>query len=218
MAKSFSRTVWTIVFAVLLIFSGLALFKILVQSISYIKLFMFFGIGIGLYTILLFVLRRKTIEGLDSFIHELTHAIVATLLFRKVQSFWATAKEGGQISYTGKPSFVITLAPYCFPFITLFFILIKQYIVSDRIWIFDVMIGLTFAFHYHAYLTQTKTYQTDLKKYGYMFSYIYIIAVNFLFIGIIFLSFRMSLLQSIKYWFSLIYENIYSLVKYLELI
>ncbi len=41
MSQSFSRTVWIIVYAILLILSGLALFKIFVQSISYIKVFIF---------------------------------------------------------------------------------------------------------------------------------------------------------------------------------
>ena len=213
-----SRIIWTVLFGILLIFFGLALFKIIVQTISHIKLYQYVGIGVAVYIILYFVLGKKIISGLDTFVHELAHAIVATMLFRKVQSFWATARDGGEIRYSGNSSFIITLAPYCFPFITLFFILIKQFIENDYIWIFDILIGLTFAFHYHSYYFQARLYQTDLKKFGYVFSYIYIFTVNFFVIAVVLLSFRMNLLHSFNFWFSVISENVLTLIKYLELI
>ena len=212
------RIIWTILFGILLVFFGLALFKIVIQTISHIKLYQYAGIGVALYVVMFFVLGKKIISGFDTFVHELAHAIVATMLFRKVQSFWVTAREGGEIRYSGNSSFIITLAPYSFPFFTLFFIFIKYFIDSNYIWIFDILIGLTFAFHYHSYYLQTRVHQTDLKKYGYVFSYIYIFAVNFFVIAVVLLSFRMNLLHSFKYWFSVIYEYILSLVKYLELV
>lgn len=212
------RIIWTILFGILLVFFGLALFKIVIQTISHIKLYQYAGIGVALYVVMFFVLGKKIISGFDTFVHELAHAIVATMLFRKVQSFWVTAREGGEIRYSGNSSFIITLAPYSFPFFTLFFIFIKYFIDSNYIWIFDILIGLTFAFHYHSYYLQTRVHQTDLKKYGYVFSYIYIFTVNFFVIAVVLLSFRMSLFGTLKYFFSLIFENIISLLKYLELV
>ena len=212
------RIIWTILFGILLVFFGLALFKIVIQTISHIKLYQYAGIGVALYVVMFFVLGKKIISGFDTFVHELAHAIVATMLFRKVQSFWVTAREGGEIRYSGNSSFIITLAPYSFPFFTLFFIFIKYFIDSNYIWIFDILIGLTFAFHYHSYYLQTRVHQTDLKKYGYVFSYIYIFAVNFFVIAVVLLSFRMNLLHSFNFWFSVISENVLTLIKYLELI
>lgn len=81
-----------------------------------------------------------------------------------------------------------------------------------------MLIGLTFAFHYHYYYLQTRKHQNDLKKFGYVFSYIYIFTVNFFVIAVVLLSFRTSLFGTLKYLFSLIYENVISLIRYLELI
>lgn len=125
------------------------------------------------------LLRRllsKNLEWMETFTHELTHITVALLFLRKVHSFEASERTGVvTTSGSGNGSLAAqSLAPYCLPIYT-YLLLSLRCLVSDQgFWIFDILIGITLAFHIHCFIQQTGSYQTDINKYPLIFSYTYI--------------------------------------------
>jgi len=113
--------------------------------------------------------------------HELTHAIWG-LFFGARPSDVRVSESGGSVRLT-KSNFVITLAPYFFPFYT--FVVIVVALVTYAflrplpflpLWMF--LIGFTWAFHV-LFTCETLTQrQPDVKLYGRIFSWTIIFIVN----------------------------------------
>jgi hypothetical protein len=116
--------------------------------------------------------------------HELTHALFAMLFGGSVKSFHASDR-GGRVTIS-KSNFIITLAPYFFPFYT-FVALILYWIaraVDARGITNDVLIflsGGTFAFHLVLTFVFLQTDQNDIREQGVIFSYPLIYLFNVVF-------------------------------------
>lgn len=113
--------------------------------------------------------------------HELTHALWG-LLFGAVPSSLRVSATGGSVRLT-KTNFIITLAPYFFPFYT--FIVIVAALVTAAFWrplpclpLWLFLIGFTWAFHVLFTLETLRLRQPDVKAYGRVFSWTVIFAVN----------------------------------------
>lgn len=113
--------------------------------------------------------------------HELTHALWG-LLFGARPSDVRVSETGGSVKLT-KSNFIITLAPYFFPFYT--FIVIVAALVTSvflrplpflPLWMF--LIGFTWAFHVLFTLETLTQRQPDVKLYGRVFSWTVIFIVN----------------------------------------
>jgi len=113
--------------------------------------------------------------------HELTHALWG-LLFGARPSDVRVSESGGSVKLT-KSNFLITLAPYFFPFYT--FIVILAALVTYAflrplpflpLWMF--LIGFTWAFHFLFTLETLTQRQPDVKLYGRVFSWVFIYLVN----------------------------------------
>ena len=113
--------------------------------------------------------------------HELTHALWG-LLFGARPSKVRVTKSGGSVLLT-KTNFLITLAPYFFPFYTVVVILLAV-LVSLFVrqlpllpaWTFAV--GFTWAFHVLFTLGTLSEHQPDIARYGRLFSWTFIFLVN----------------------------------------
>lgn len=113
--------------------------------------------------------------------HELTHALWG-LLFGARPSDVKVSESGGSVKLT-KSNFVITLAPYFFPFYT-FVVIIVALITYAFLrplpflpfWMF--LIGFTWAFHVLFTLETLTQRQPDVKLYGRIFSWTVILLVN----------------------------------------
>lgn len=118
----------------------------------------------------------KNITFFETFSHEFTHIAVALLFFRKVHSF--NANDGdGVVSTSGKNSFGIiplTLAPYCLPIFTYLLLCVRCLIGADGLWIFDIFVGFSLAFHLYCFSHQTGNHQSDITQFPLYFSYLYI--------------------------------------------
>lgn len=118
----------------------------------------------------------KNILWLETFSHELTHIVVAMMFFRKVHSFHA--EEGTGVVYTSGQASGMTapmsLAPYCLPIFTYLLLALRCLISANGMWIFDILIGVTIAFHVNCFKHQTGNHQTDINRYPILFSYLYI--------------------------------------------
>jgi hypothetical protein len=113
--------------------------------------------------------------------HESTHAVWTWLFGGKVKRFKA-ASSGGHV-VTTKNNFLITLAPYFFPFYAVLVVLV--YVLGNLIWhwraylpCFHLLLGAAYAFHVTLTCEILKTRQTDITSQGYLFSTVVIFLGN----------------------------------------
>lgn len=115
--------------------------------------------------------------------HELTHALWGTLMGARVTRF-KVSREGGSVTLS-KNNFVITLAPYFFPFYTVIVILIYGVLslflelgAYELYWL--GLVGLTWGFHFTFTVSMLLQHQSDIQRYGHFFSYGIIVFLNIL--------------------------------------
>lgn len=168
--------------------------------------------GMAAYMIIrLLPFVRKNETWMQTFSHELTHTIVGFMFFQKIHSFHV--EEGtGEISRSGKRfgDIFIGLAPYCLPIFTYAFLLLRIIGSDNMLYIFDLFIGFSYAFHLICYWKQTGLYQTDLQKQGYVRSFLFIIAARLFNAIIILLSIRAGIVDAVVYLFPAFWNNIIS--------
>lgn len=118
--------------------------------------------------------------------HELTHAFWALLMGARVSRLRVSAR-GGSVTVS-KSNWIITLAPYFFPFYTvlvLFLAFVLGYVVDLHPYqpLTLALIGLTYAFHVTLTLSILAIRQPDIQEHGRLFSYSVIILLNLLGLG-----------------------------------
>ena len=164
--------------------------------------FIFWGMLLGIgFTYLL-----KRFVGFSTFEHELTHAFVALLFFNRITKFVVTRWDGGYVNYRGGLpgwlfEYLIGLAPYFLPTFVFVFVMIRPFLGSVVFPYYDIWIGMWLTFYFSTYLSEirqstTKTKfrlagsntwaQSDIAEEGYIFSFIFILAMSLLNYGIIF--------------------------------
>ena len=113
--------------------------------------------------------------------HEMTHAIWGLLFFARPSDIHVS--EGGGSVTLSKSNMLITLAPYFFPFYT--FVVIICALITYAflrplpflpLWLF--LIGFTWAFHILFTLQTLTQRQPDIKLYGRIFSWTFILIAN----------------------------------------
>jgi hypothetical protein len=117
-----------------------------------------FGLAAGIP--LYFTLIKK-LPAISTFEHELTHALVALLFFRRIHKFIVTNRRGGQVQYSGTfggefGDLLIGLAPYFLPTFTLIAVLVRPFLPAGWFPWYDGFIGATLAFHVFSTLEETK--------------------------------------------------------------
>ncbi len=134
---------------------------------------------------LLFALFLSRGSFLAIFEHELTHNLWAILTFNKPTGFHIEKGYGGEFNYEGKGNFLMALSPYFS--LTFSFLILPLYLVIQQEYYkyFIIILGILTGFHTSTTLKETGFRQTDLKEYGYLFSFIIIILGNILSYGII---------------------------------
>lgn len=142
------------------------------------------AIGFALWMILFFVLPRPMRTYVLG--HELTHAFWALLMGARVSRLRVSAR-GGSVNVS-KTNWIITLAPYFFPFYTMlviaatygagFFMDLKPYEPLTL-----GLVGLTYAFHVTFTVAMLLLRQPDIQEHGRLFSYTVIIGLNAIGLG-----------------------------------
>ena len=142
-------------------------------------------IGFVLWVAIYFLLPRPTRTYVLG--HELTHAMWALMMGGRVGKL-KVGMDSGHVELT-KTNFVITLAPYFFPFYTV--LVIAAYYLAG-IWL-EVepykawwlgAVGFTWSFHITFTLNMLAERQPDIQEHGRIFSYAIIYLMNVLVIGI----------------------------------
>jgi hypothetical protein len=113
--------------------------------------------------------------------HELTHAMASILSGGKVKSF-KVGKNSGNVTLTKTNTF-ITLAPYFVPIYSLFLIIVywaaKRALGANLPYgYFLFLFGATLAFHLSLTFFAIKHGQSDLRRYGVIYSLIIIFILN----------------------------------------
>jgi hypothetical protein len=116
--------------------------------------------------------------------HELTHAIWALMMGARVSGL-RVRKTGGQVR-TSKTNWLITLAPYFFPFYAMLFI--AAFFLAHAFWdlsryinVLFFLIGLGWSFHVTFTLMMLLSVrQPDVKSQGWAFSLVAIYLMNLL--------------------------------------
>lgn len=115
--------------------------------------------------------------------HELTHALWGMAFGARASNLKVSLK-GGSVTLT-KSNFLITLAPYFFPFYTIVAVLLAlgtRAFVSPLpwpcAWLFAV--GFTWCFHFGFTLRSLAQRQPDVVEYGRLFSWVIIWVFNLL--------------------------------------
>jgi len=159
-----------------------------------------FATGIPVYFILI-----KRIPYFSTFEHELTHALVALMFFRRIRKFVVTAKRGGEVQYTGNfggqfGTLLIGLAPYYLPTLTFLSVLARPFLGAAWFPWFDGFLGWTLAFHIFSTIDETKLSwtkqcfvgaadnrktQTDIGKTGYILAILVIAGIGIFLLGFV---------------------------------
>jgi len=120
--------------------------------------------------------------------HELTHALWTMLFGGRASKMRVTARSGGSVKVT-KSNVMVILAPYFFPFYTILLVVLR--LVTGLFWdmtpyaaLWLFFIGLTWSFHFTFTLHSFKADQSDIRRYGRLFSYVLIYILNILGIGL----------------------------------
>lgn len=137
----------------------------------------------------IFLIGKKNIVA-ATIEHEMTHAIFALLTFHNVTDLRAEYEGGGQMSFRGgKGNWLITIAPYFFPTLSVGIIIVAviTYIITGQVvsWL-NLALGFTIGYHFLEVLFEIHAEQTDLKKVGYLFALLFIPAANLLSYALIF--------------------------------
>ena len=119
--------------------------------------------------------------------HEMTHALWGMLMGAKVGKM-KVGKEGGHVMLS-KSNFIISLAPYFFPFYTAvvialwyalgFFFDVTPY---EAWWLMAV--GMTWGFHVTFTVYMLSQHQPDVLENGRLFSYVIIYLANLFFVAL----------------------------------
>ena len=112
--------------------------------------------------------------------HEFTHALFAWMTLHWVIGFRATWNSGGEVSYEGEGNWLITIAPYWFPTLTLPFIGVMIFSDSPNGSWPTIGLGAAFVYHVTSTWRETHSEQTDLHKTGFSFAWMFLPTANIL--------------------------------------
>lgn len=143
---------------------------------------------------------RANMQWMRVFSHELIHVFVSLLSLKKINSMEATQFDGGKVTFFGKSNLLISLAPYSFPLFTIILLLLRPLIKTIFLFYFNILIGLTYAFHLHTFYLQINKNQPDFQDQGVFQSYSFTIMLNLYFFGAILLSEDLGLYSFIQFF------------------
>lgn len=156
------------------------------------QLSMYQWVGVGMFSYV--ILKRRVKHNITCFetaTHERIHGFFALILQGRIHS--VQVNEGkGLITYSGVKKWgraSVSLAPYCFPLYTYMLLSIRHLLDFHGKWVFDIIIGVSLAFHIICFRNQIGKHQSDINQYPLAFSYFYIIVSWIINLCIILVSF-----------------------------
>ncbi len=140
----------------------------------------FFGLGTIAYIVSSVVLKifKRDFRFVRTFVHESNHMIFSWLSLRRVSSFMADSEKGGYTVLSGRTNPLIILSPYVVPLLVVPFLILKPIVVASVYPWLTAGVGFAVLFHLHTLCLDLRLRQTDLQKYGYLFSFAFVFWLN----------------------------------------
>ncbi len=209
--KVFVRCLCFLLLLLMLSVAVVPLWHIIVGVVTGMENYLWLLAGAALFIVVrrLPVVKRNE-EWLQTTSHEFSHAVVGLMFFHKIHSMVSEERQGVVMhSGTRLGGIFITLAPYCLPVFTYLFVILRMLGAAQSLYVFDILIGFTLAFHVLCFIRQTYPGQPDIKKYGIAFSYLFICVALMLNASIILLSITKGFAGAVsslavQYWHTLL--------------
>lgn len=170
---------------------------------KHIAIYQWLLYGFAAYFILRkFKLVSRNEQWLQTTSHEMTHAIVGMMFLHKIHSL--QANDGyGAVQHSGRQlgDIFISLAPYCLPIFTFAILLLRIMADNAMLYIFDLLIGFSLAFHVVCFVSQTRLSQPDIEEQGAVRAILFILTAWFFNATIILLSIRNGVIGAFIYIF-----------------
>lgn len=185
-------------------------FPVLIYAFKHVMIYQWMLYGMAAYFIIRkigFISRNE--RWLQTTSHEVTHALVGMLFFHKIHSLQAN-EDNGVVYHSGRKfgNVFISLAPYCLPVFTYVFLLMRIIGANKMLYVFDILIGLSLAFHLVCFCSQTRISQPDIQGQGYIKAFLFLFVSWFFNATIILLSIRKGILGSFAYIFPKYWDDI----------
>ena len=143
-----------------------------------------FLLGAGAYAVFFLAFARRRVGFWTIVEHELTHALFAWATFHRVVGFSAM-RGGGHIRYVGRGNWLIAIAPYFFPTVSLIAIAVLTWAPGHHLALGGAILGVTVAYHALSTWSETHRHQTDLREVGWLFCVPFLIAANAFVFGLL---------------------------------
>jgi hypothetical protein len=134
--------------------------------------------------IVFWALFRKRLEFVRTMEHEFTHLLVGLLFLKRPVSFHASEKDGGLVQMGGM-NFMIRLAPYFLPTVSLALMLLGAVVQRGYVWWLLVAFGAATAYHICSDAMEIRSYQFDLRQSGLWFCWLFLPVANLFCYGLI---------------------------------
>lgn len=161
--------------------------------------YVFLGAGVYL-SIWWLTIRHWRVDWLSTLEHELTHCVFAWLTGNQVGEIKVTIKNGGHMTVIGSPNWLIDVAPYFFPTLTVALLLLLPLLPALSPSWCQAIIGISLAYHATSTITETHTGQTDLQKAGFVFCWMFLPTANLVSLGMALAGARAGW-SGIRHWF-----------------
>jgi hypothetical protein len=158
------------------------LWRICLDIASYPRAYQALYFGMGAYLLAWFLgwHRYRSGNWFSTLEHELTHALFAVLSFNSVKALNATGEHGGQVQISGPGNWLISIAPYFFPTLSVAVVLTMS--IAERHFqaTLSGLLGYTVLYHLHSTWKETHREQSDLRKTGFLFAWLFLPGANIL--------------------------------------
>lgn len=178
---------WPIAVAALVLVPGLvyALYVVVRGIAAHPGTCVPFLLGAAAYSLAWFALGNHRLGFWTTLEHEFTHALFAWATFHRVIGFRATMRGGGHIRYLGRGNWLIAVAPYFFPTLSLLAIVALTWAPGHHLALGGAVLGVTVAYHALSTWSETHRHQTDLREAGWLFCAPFLIAANAFVFGLL---------------------------------
>jgi hypothetical protein len=133
-------------------------------------------VGAGIWIIL-----GRRLSFFSVFEHELTHLIFSLIMFQKPSSFYASERRGHVTCERG--NFIDGLAPYYFPTFSYLMLAFYPLLKPTAHLYFFPALGFTTGYHIMSNIAEFKPRESDIKRYGIAFSFVFCLFAGVLTVG-----------------------------------
>jgi hypothetical protein len=206
-----------IVMAFLFIPAGYVLLDLLQLDVFTEHFAYFFIFFIAVVALWFFLVPELRNSFLNTFEHEFTHLIFA-VLSGNIPTGMDVNHGSGYFSYRGHTNWLIVIAPYFFPTFPVLVILagliMRRYGIPLN-HIYWAVYGTVVGMYLSSTICEIRANQTDFKKSGYLFSFLFLPTAILISCGLLFV-FAVQGFSGFDLYFSLFIKKIHYFISYLK--